>query len=112
MTPIARLRDTPQQRSYATFFVFGLLDIHCLLTFRTFPDLKVYRVSLLETFVPFDCYSAEVQKKIGSVVAPDEAVALCIVEPFHCALYVCHAFPLTVYFGAENDKSNGLGCFV
>jgi hypothetical protein len=25
---------------------------------------------------------------------------------------VCHAFPLTVYFGAENDKSNGLGCFV
>jgi hypothetical protein len=53
-----------------------------------------------------------VHKKIGSVVAPDEAVALCIVEPFHCALYVCHAFSLTVYFGAENDKSNGLGCFV
>ena len=60
-----------------------LLNVGRLGTLRSLDDFKLDRISFLQSAiaVTYDC--GIVDKNIRAIIAPDEAIALRIVEPFY-----------------------------
>ena len=56
-------------------------------------DVELDGIAFLQALVSIQLDGAVVDKDIGAaVVTSQKAIALCVVEPLHCALVLCHAF--------------------
>lgn len=69
----------------------------------SFGNLKLYCVTLLQTFVAFRSDRAVVYKNIGPIRAPDEAVSFCIVKPLYRSFQTFHAKPLPSHVLQRED---------
>lgn len=58
--------------------------------FLSLDDLEFDSVALLQALISIASDGAVVDEDVRSTIAPQEAVALCIVEPLHCAFYTIH----------------------
>src|SRR4029077_2586025 len=65
----------------------NLLYIGSLRTFRPLPNFKLDRLSFLQSAIAFANDSGIMNENIRTIIAPDEAVAFCIIEPLHLAFH-------------------------
>jgi hypothetical protein len=63
----------------------------CLRAFLTFYDIEFDVIAFFEAFVSIRLDGAVVHEDIGTLIASDEPVTFCIVEPLHFAFVECHA---------------------
>jgi hypothetical protein len=62
------------------------LHISSLRTLRSLDDLKLDRISFLQRAVAVASDRGIMYENIGAIVAPDEAVTFCVIEPFYCSV--------------------------
>lgn len=68
---------------------FEATDLVGLGTLCSLDDIELHLIAFFEALVSLALDGAVVDEDIGSAVAAEESVALCVVEPFYSALVLC-----------------------
>jgi hypothetical protein len=53
-------------------------------------NVELNRFTFLETLISISLNRTVMDEDILAAFMPEEAIALCVVEPFHCAVKLCH----------------------
>ena len=61
-----------------------------LWAFGSLNDVEFDFVTFFKTFVAFELDGTVMHEDIGSVIAAEEAVSFCVIEPFNGAFVLCH----------------------
>lgn len=67
--------------------------VRSLRSLLAFGDLELDLIAFLQTLVSFGSNCAVVHKNVGAVIASDEAVSLCVIEPLYCSFQAFHLTP-------------------
>ena len=74
----------------------GALGNVCRLwSLLSFGDFELHRVAFLQAFVALGGDGAVMYKNVGTIRAPDEPVAFCVIEPLDGAFQTFHVPPLS-----------------
>lgn len=65
-------------------------DLIGLWTFLTLNNVELDFVAFLEALVSVDLNGAVMDKNIGPIIAPDKAVAFCVIKPLDFAFVLRH----------------------
>ncbi len=60
-----------------------------LRAFGALYDVELYFVTLFETLVSFALDRTVMNEDIGALIATEEAIPFCVVEPLYCSFVVC-----------------------
>jgi len=69
--------------------LFETRDLIGLRSLGSLDDIELNLIPLFETLVTFALDGAVMNEDIGPALTTEEAVALCVVEPFNSALVLC-----------------------
>jgi hypothetical protein len=69
------------------FFEAG--DLVSLRALGSLDDVELHLIALFETLVALALDGAVVNEDVGSSVAAEEAIALCVIEPLYGAFILC-----------------------
>ena len=90
----------------------ALGDVCCLWSFLAFGDFELYRVAFLQALVAFGSDRAVMYKNVGTIGAPDEPVAFCVIEPFYGAFQTFHVPPLSARLSSGGPRRAHIGCIL
>src|ERR1700733_13510903 len=69
--------------SYASYLV-------CLRSLGSLDDVEFDLIAFFEALVAFALYGCVVNEYVGALIATEETVPFCVVEPLHCSPVLCH----------------------
>src|ERR1022692_1660489 len=91
----------------------ALRNVRRLRSFWAVGDFELHRVAFLQALVALGSDRAVVYKNVRAVRAPDESVALCVIEPLYSAFQTFHVnplFPHVFQWGAQRRAR--IGCIL
>src|SRR5580704_2724628 len=68
---------------YASYLV-------CLRSLGSLDDVEFDFIAFFEALVAFALYGCVVNEYVGALIATEETVPFCVVEPLHCSPVLCH----------------------
>src|SRR5579871_962945 len=70
------------------------LNVLCLPALGSLDDIELHGLAFLEAAEAVGLDGREVHEHILATLPGDKAIAFCVIEPLHCTLFHCVAFPL------------------
>jgi len=75
-----------------------------LRTFLTLNDVKLHVIAIFQSFVAVQLNCRVVDEHIGTVIAPDESVALGVVEPLDLTFVLSHRLLPSLPRGVDGER--------
>jgi hypothetical protein len=74
--------------------LFETIDLVGLRAFAALDDVELYFVAFFEALVAFALDGTVVNEDVSSIIAAEESVAFCVIEPLYGAFVLCHLVQL------------------
>src|SRR4029077_17534290 len=109
--PMTRLDSTREAKSTLpvkpgnpTTTSGALRNVSRLRPLLAFADLELHRIAFLQALVALGSDCAVMYKNVGTICAPDESVALGVIEPLDGAFQTFHVPPLSARLSDGGPK--------